>query len=1399
MRKKWLPLTILFLLGLLITALYVSRDQWVAYALRRTVSSRSKGQISLNFKKVEVGVFSKTLTIYEPALSFKNVYFNKARGTTLKRADFQKLILTNISLWDILLYKQFISDNLVLEKPVFSLGESHGKTKIKTSSFDPGSLIRVLQNHEITQLNFQFLIRNTQINFGKVKLNEGKKSMTYGSAQYNISIENMGTIKAGHDTLHPLNFGKLEVAVRAFHRYSPVDRMDVKLDSAFYSSQTNTLFLSGLRINALDKNLTKPPIAQLFLRWTRIRGLSSKKQKKTGKKLLQLNEIKVVGGSYTFKSRYKKQEEKSTSDLLNSLFSNYNILLLDSLSLKHIHIFQINNEQDTLLKLKRMNFELRKAWTTKRIINNPLTSLHYQSLFASYHELDFGGKKNPLSIHSGQAKYSSGNEQLIVKNLNVKTRCKTDTSLATLFNTKKLSIDNLSDKRLLEGKHQLLVIDLDSPVIDWGNDSNCKQKPIAFPAALKPFQINKLRIKNGIFGYESNSNLKLYISGINFYANGLQGTTLSGPHAAIHYDSLFFKAENFRLKVAKANTGQVAETGKLLWDNRSFKITELRFLQSGSTEQDSLRIRSLTFTKPRLNPLVFKQTLIAQGAYFYKVNFSENHRYSVKTADTLPAKQWNSYIKIPFKTAVSYVRFRKSRFSLASRQPGKDFKISSKFDLKLHGFRMGYDSLHLISHPKKWEATLHKTIIRQNDLTAQSEKIVLNSDSGTMRIQNTSLIQLKDSNLQFRINIPNIDILSLDYAALMRSDSLVFGKGVVQRPQAHLQLIDFFKSTTRKRVIRWTFVYDSLKFKQGQLQIKINKAADIKIVNVKDLNLLYHPNLRHPVLLSKIPQNLMKYWDFNIKEISFSDALKKFRMVADRVTIQSSENRLRIKKITGTNFSLSMLNPQSKTVYTYFLINNMSLGNIYLSAGNANELYIKKWTVPEIWVNIIDNNSAKRKKSLSFLRSNFFSRYTHILNSIHVDSSAFNNVNISYQYDNMRKLLNIKNLGISTNDIQLGNRLSGKLSDALFGTMFINLNDRSIISGDSMYTFRTRDIRVNLAKRKISFDSITLTPRFNRKDFFARARYQTDRITLYGKSAILDNFDPDDLLNNHFLHFGSLRLNNFSLRFERDKHYPRKKVVKPMLIGLLNHIPYKFRIDSVQLHNSLISYFEYEVKSRNPGIFFIDNFNVLAENMTNDLSQIDSNMVLKIHGSGKLMKQANLDFTLAMPYFAPHRQWWFSAEAGQIDLSQFNLMTENVLGITIISGIGSLQVPLITGNETFARGNVNFMYKKLKLRLYSRKKAQKSKGFFSPFANFMMNNILIKNNNPPFLGQMKKGIVYYERNREKSFVSYLWKSNLSGILSTLGFNNKQQREGKRENKKLIKTENKNKPKPKKER
>ena len=1395
MRRKWILPALALLLVLLLAGVYVTRNQWIAYALRRTVNSQSAGQIILKFDKVRVAVFSKELAIYKAELTFKNVYFNKAQGTMLKKSEFQKLVLTNISLWDIIKYKQLICDNLAIEQPTFTLGWNHASGKAKSSSFDPGSLINALQKHEITYLNFRFLIHHSHINFGKVRLDLGKGKDIYGSANYNISIENLGTIKAAGDSLHPLSFKKFELSVRAFHRHSATERLDIKMDSAFYSSQSNALFLNGLQIISSDKNKAKQPVTKLYLRWTRISGLKATKQKLSGKSILQLNKVKVVGGVYTFKINRKKQEKKSVAELFKNLFSNYDILSLNSLSLNHIHLSEVDNKQDTLLSINRMNLDMQKIWITKKVLTDPLEGLHYQGLSASYREMHFGGKKSLLFVYSGGAQYNSKDKQLTINKLKVKTRCKTDTSLLVSFSANKLSVDSLSDKKFQKGERQLLTLNISLPELNWKKDSVCLKKSFVLPSILRPFKITKINITNGRFGYEAGNNLSLSISGINLFANGLQNTILSGANASIQYDSLFYHSKKCRLSIA--NKRVLLETKELLWNNDSFRISRLRFLQSGTTKQDTLSIQSVTFTKPKLNPLIFDQKLIAGGAYLYGANFSQNYQDSVNRIDTFPAKHWNNYIKLPFKTNIGYVRILKSRFHLSSRRPGKDFNISSQLNLKLYGLKMGYDTSYLISPPKHWKAVLQKVKIRQNKLAVRLEKVNLNSDSGILQIRDISLRQVQDSSLQFKIDIPDIHLFSLDYKTLLHSDSLIFGKAIVQQGQAHMQFLNFKSEYISNKMNKWSFIYDSIILNHSYLQIDIQKDNDLKVIRIDNLNLLYHPNQRHRKILTNIPLNLMKSWDFSIKKITYSDTLRKFQMVADRIAAQSAENRINIKKIIGTNFSSSLLHPELKSVYTYFFINNMSFNGINLIKRQNKELHIKRWSIPEMWVNVIDNNTTKKKKSLSFLSSNFFSHYTHILSSVHVDSTSFKDMNFSYQYDNMSKLINIKNTNIHIKDIQLGNNPLKRSSDALFGTMLINLNDRAVISGDSMYTFRTKDIRINLADRKISLDSITLTPRYSRDNFFAIAGHQTDRITLYGKSAILDNFNPDDLLNNHFIHFGKLRLNNLSLRFERDMHYPRKEVIKPMPIDMLARIPYRFRIDSVQLSNSMISYFEYEVISKNPGIFFVDNFNVLAENLTNELTTSDSNMVLKFHGSGKLMKQANLDFTLVMPYFAPNRQWWFSAEAGQIDLTQFNLLTENVLGLTILSGVGSLEVPLITGNDTAAKGNVNFLYKKLKLRLYNRKKSQKSKKFYSPFANFMMNSIIIKSNNPPFLGHTKKGIVFYDRIPERSFISYLWKSNLSGILSTLGFNNKQQREGKREDKKQTKSENKNKPKPKK--
>jgi len=123
------------------------------------------------------------------------------------------------------------------------------------------------------------------------------------------------------------------------------------------------------------------------------------------------------------------------------------------------------------------------------------------------------------------------------------------------------------------------------------------------------------------------------------------------------------------------------------------------------------------------------------------------------------------------------------------------------------------------------------------------------------------------------------------------------------------------------------------------------------------------------------------------------------------------------------------------------------------------------------------------------------------------------------------------------------------------------------------------------------------------------------------------------------------------------------------------------------------------------------------------------------------------------------------------------------LGIGIIRGKGSVDAPFIWANDSIARGSLVFKYKKLKLATYSRKKEKLNKGVLSPLINFMINDLVVKSNNPKFARKPRTGQVYFVRDTQKAVVNYLFKSILSGLTSTLGFNNKEQRLERKEERK----------------
>jgi hypothetical protein len=62
---------------------------------------------------------------------------------------------------------------------------------------------------------------------------------------------------------------------------------------------------------------------------------------------------------------------------------------------------------------------------------------------------------------------------------------------------------------------------------------------------------------------------------------------------------------------------------------------------------------------------------------------------------------------------------------------------------------------------------------------------------------------------------------------------------------------------------------------------------------------------------------------------------------------------------------------------------------------------------------------------------------------------------------------------------------------------------------------------------------------------------------------------------------------------------------------------------------------------------------------------------------------------------------------------------------------------------------------------------------------FVTDDIILPSGNPGNDGKLRKGIIYFKRDKNKGFFNYVWKSTWSGLKSSVGINTKQQREIKR--------------------
>jgi len=215
------------------------------------------------------------------------------------------------------------------------------------------------------------------------------------------------------------------------------------------------------------------------------------------------------------------------------------------------------------------------------------------------------------------------------------------------------------------------------------------------------------------------------------------------------------------------------------------------------------------------------------------------------------------------------------------------------------------------------------------------------------------------------------------------------------------------------------------------------------------------------------------------------------------------------------------------------------------------------------------------------------------------------------------------------------------------------------------------------------------------------------------------------------------------------------------------------RIDTVLLKNGRINYEEQTGKV--PGTLFFDKVDVTFTGLTNDSVLLKAGLVTELKGTLYLMGTGKIDATFSFHLEDLRNTFFFTARMGPFDLVEVNPMFCNLLAMKVVSGkVNKVIIPLVNANDDFAKGTMQFYYNDLSIDLLNKKQTTWAK-IKTAVVGWVVNDLVINDDNPTKSGKMKTGIIDVARKKELGFPNYLWVSVFSGLKSSVGFKSNEQK------------------------
>lgn len=328
-------------------------------------------------------------------------------------------------------------------------------------------------------------------------------------------------------------------------------------------------------------------------------------------------------------------------------------------------------------------------------------------------------------------------------------------------------------------------------------------------------------------------------------------------------------------------------------------------------------------------------------------------------------------------------------------------------------------------------------------------------------------------------------------------------------------------------------------------------------------------------------------------------------------------------------------------------------------------------------------------------------------------------------------------------------------------------------TADSMYTYKATGFSYDANEKKLSVDRFFIQPAFEDHDFTSRYKYETDRFEAALGNIFALNFDAAKSINSGSLESSYIEIGELYLDVFRDKRKEFRHEIRPTFQDVIYNYPGKLNIDSIGIVQGKIVYNEHAEGANEPGWISFEELNAHIYKISNDTIYKTDTAWFELKASAMLMGKGEFDVLLKARLFDRQNTFSVYGTVYQMEGSELNPMVEKNAFFFISSGKIDKMSFNFTANNTKSTGDMALLYKDLNLAVKN-KRTDDTTAIIERVVSILA-NIKVMDSNPLPGGEVRLGVIEYERDPEKFLFNYCVKSILSGIKTSVAKSPKEKK------------------------